>query len=60
MLVRSLETQRVPPTVNLEEVDPRIGLDALPVARDAPMRTALKTSSGLGGLNAALVVGARR
>ena len=30
LLVRSLETQRVPPTVNLEEVDPRIGLDAVP------------------------------
>jgi 3-oxoacyl-[acyl-carrier-protein] synthase II len=60
VLVRSLETGMVPPTLNLDEMDPEIALDATPVARAAPMRTALKTSSGIGGLNAALVLGARR
>ena len=60
LAVRSLETGMVPPTLNLEHMDERIALDAVPEPRQADARIALKTTSGIGGLNAALVLGARR
>lgn len=56
LCVRTLETGLVPPTPGLQELDPAIALD---VVRDRPRavepRTALSTSSGFGGTNAALV-----
>jgi 3-oxoacyl-[acyl-carrier-protein] synthase II len=55
VLVRTLETGIVPPTRNLDDPDPELGLDARAEAREARVRFALKTASGLGGLNAALV-----
>jgi 3-oxoacyl-[acyl-carrier-protein] synthase II len=53
----SLKRGLVPPTINLEEVDPDCaGLDYVPLkARAAPLRLALSNSFGFGGTNAALV-----
>jgi 3-oxoacyl-[acyl-carrier-protein] synthase II len=57
--VRTLETGLAPPTPGLAELDPEIALD---VVRDAPRtvaaRAVLSTSSGFGGTNAAIVLGA--
>jgi 3-oxoacyl-[acyl-carrier-protein] synthase II len=58
LAVRTLETGLVPPTANLDEPDPAIALDASREPREARVRRVLKTSSGLGGLHAALVLDA--
>jgi 3-oxoacyl-[acyl-carrier-protein] synthase II len=47
----------VPPTINLTRRDPSCDLDYVPqCAREVPVRTALSTSFGLGGQNAAIVM----
>jgi len=56
LTVRTLETGIVPPTRNLEHPDPAINLSASPRPRRTDPRIAVKTASGLGGLNAALVL----
>jgi 3-oxoacyl-[acyl-carrier-protein] synthase II len=55
--VLCLKEGRVPPTINLEEVDPECdGLDYVPNrARAADIRYALSNSFGFGGTNAALI-----
>jgi 3-oxoacyl-[acyl-carrier-protein] synthase II len=46
-----------PPTINLTTPDPECDLDYVPnEARDLPVRTAVSTSFGFGGQNAALVM----
>src|SRR5262249_55572413 len=48
---------RVPPTINLDDLDPECqGVDHVREARPAPLRAALTNSFGFGGHNAALVV----
>jgi len=48
----------VPPTINLEEVDPDCDLDFVPLkSRRATLRFALSNSYGFGGNNTALVLG---
>jgi len=55
--VRTLQTGRVPPTLNLEQPDPECDLDYVPgAAKSAAVRTALSISSGIGGNNAAVVL----
>jgi 3-oxoacyl-[acyl-carrier-protein] synthase II len=47
----------IPPTINLHTPDPECDLDYVPlVAREAPVRTALSNSMGLGGHNGCLVL----
>jgi len=47
----------VPPTVNLTDPDPAIGLDCTPMrARDRPIRTAMKIAGGFGGQMVAFVL----
>jgi 3-oxoacyl-[acyl-carrier-protein] synthase II len=59
LCVRTLETGLITPTPGLTEPDPEIALD---VVRDQPRqiqtRAVLSTSSGFGGTNAAIVLGA--
>ncbi len=55
----AIARSRIPPTINLTEVDPDCGgVDHVAVqARDAEVKVAVSTSFGLGGHNSALVLG---
>jgi 3-oxoacyl-[acyl-carrier-protein] synthase II len=54
--VKTLQTQTIAPTINLEDPDPECDLDYVPnVARTAPMKTVLSNNLGFGGQNAAVV-----
>lgn len=54
--LRTLETRTVPPTRNLDQLDPTIDLDVVAgTARNVPLRAALNNSFGFGGQNASLV-----
>jgi 3-oxoacyl-[acyl-carrier-protein] synthase II len=56
-LALTLQRGALPPTINLTQPDPECDLDYVPnTARDMPVRTALSTSFGFGGQNAALVM----
>jgi 3-oxoacyl-[acyl-carrier-protein] synthase II len=56
LTLRALETGTVPPTLNLERLDPAVDLDVVSgTARTAPLRAALNNSFGFGGQNASLV-----
>jgi nodulation protein E len=56
MAVRVLEEQLIPPTAGHVNLDPNINLDVVAGApRRAIVRRVLSTSSGFGGVNAALV-----
>jgi 3-oxoacyl-[acyl-carrier-protein] synthase II len=55
LLLNTLETGTIPPTINLENQDSAIDLNASTQSVQRSIRTGLKTSLGLGGLNAALV-----
>jgi 3-oxoacyl-[acyl-carrier-protein] synthase II len=55
--VLSVRNGTVPPTLNLENLDPLCDLDYVPaVARRQEIPVALSNSFGFGGLNASLVV----
>ena len=54
----TLQTQRIPPTINYAVPDPAIPLDVVPnTARDASLRHAISNSFGFGGQNVSLVMG---
>ena len=54
--VKTIQTGRIAPTINLEEPDPDCDLDYVPnVAREAKVRTVLSNNLGFGGQNAAVV-----
>jgi len=54
--VKTLQTQTIAPTINLEDPDPDCDLDYVPnVARAAKVRTVLSNNLGFGGQNAAVV-----
>src|SRR5215813_14513290 len=56
-LALTLHDGVVPPTINLTHPDPECNLDYVPnCAREVPVRTAVSTSFGFGGQNAALVL----
>jgi nodulation protein E len=56
-VVGALRDGAVPPTANLDEVDPACDLDYVPnVGRDMPVRAALSNSFAFGGLNAVLAL----
>ena len=58
LCTKILETGLVPPTINLEEPDPRCDLDYVPhEAREIDMDYVMSNSFGFGGHNAALVLG---
>jgi 3-oxoacyl-[acyl-carrier-protein] synthase II len=54
--VMALMNQRIPPTINLQNIDPACRLDyTANVAKDAKMRAALSNSFGFGGINGSLI-----
>ncbi|MEO6244266.1 MAG: beta-ketoacyl synthase N-terminal-like domain-containing protein, partial [Opitutaceae bacterium] len=54
--VKTLQTQSIAPTINLQEPDPDCDLDYVPnVARFAYLRAVLSNNLGFGGQNAAVV-----
>ena len=54
--VKTLQTGRIAPTINLNEPDPDCDLDYVPhVARESKVRTVLSNNLGFGGQNAAAV-----
>lgn len=56
-LALTLRNGALPPTINQTQPDPECDLDYVPnTAREVPVRTALSTSFGFGGQNAALVM----
>jgi len=57
LTVLAMRRGTVPPTANLTDPDPQIGLDCTPLtARRRPIRTALKIASGFGGQMLAVVL----
>jgi 3-oxoacyl-[acyl-carrier-protein] synthase II len=53
---KSIQTQSLAPTINLEDADPECDLDYIPnQARQATVRTVLSNNLGFGGQNAAVV-----
>ncbi len=58
LCVRALETGIIPPTINLDQLDPECELDHVAhKARQASIRVAVSNSFGFGGTNATLVFG---
>jgi 3-oxoacyl-[acyl-carrier-protein] synthase II len=56
-LALTLQRGLLPPTINQTHPDPECDLDYVPnAAREIPVRTAMSTSFGFGGQNAALVM----
>jgi 3-oxoacyl-[acyl-carrier-protein] synthase II len=54
--ILALQHGLLPPTANLEHVDPEVPFDCLPVvARPADVSAALSNSFGFGGQNVSLV-----
>jgi len=54
--IKALQTQMIPPTINLQDPDPDCDLDYVPnVARPARLRAVLSNNLGFGGQNAAVV-----
>lgn len=54
--ILAMQRGMIPPTINLDSIDPVIDLDCVPnVARSATLRTVMTNSFGFGGTNASLV-----
>jgi 3-oxoacyl-[acyl-carrier-protein] synthase I len=55
VVIQALEQQTMPPSANLRELDPRLGLDVVTHARDGELRYAMSNSFGFGGTNCSLI-----
>ena len=54
--VQAINSQVIPPTINLDNQDPACDLDYVPnVARDVIVKTAISNSFGFGGTNGSLI-----
>jgi 3-oxoacyl-[acyl-carrier-protein] synthase II len=55
--IKAIGTHLIPPTANLEDPDPEIALDFVPLtARERRIRYAMSNSFGFGGTNATLIL----
>lgn len=55
--IKTIETGTIHPTINLHHPDPECDLDYVPnIARQVPVRAALKNSFGFGGQNSSLAI----
>ena len=55
--VFAIKHQVIPPTINVDNLDPEVDVDIVPnIAREAKVDAALSNSFGFGGHNAALLV----
>jgi 3-oxoacyl-[acyl-carrier-protein] synthase II len=55
--IQAIQDQIVPPTINVENLDPEVDVDVVPnTARPAKVNAALSNSFGFGGHNAALLI----
>jgi 3-oxoacyl-[acyl-carrier-protein] synthase II len=55
--IMAIQDQVVPPTINVENLDPEVDVDVVPnTARPAKVNAALSNSFGFGGHNAALLI----
>ena len=55
--IYAIQDQIVPPTINVENLDPEVDIDVVPnTAREAKVTAALSNSFGFGGHNAALLI----
>lgn len=58
VILEALKRQELHPTLNLEDPEPALNIDAIPhKKRKAPLRVALNNSAGFGGHNAAILFG---
>jgi 3-oxoacyl-[acyl-carrier-protein] synthase II len=58
VVLKSIETGWLHPTINLDEPDPECDLDYTPhTARQHTVRIAMSNSIGLGGQNATIIIG---
>lgn len=58
ILCKAIESEMLPPTINLETPDPECDLDYTPnVAKSRAVKVAMSNSFGFGGHNACIVVG---
>ena len=56
-LIKSLQENIIPPTINLEQQDPECDLDYVPqTAREANLTIGLSNSFGFGGHNAVIAL----
>ena len=55
VVIQALEQQTIPPSANLRDVDPRLGLDVVTHARRGELRYAMSNSFGFGGTNCSLI-----
>ena len=60
VVIQALEQQTLPPSANLREPEPRLGLDVVMQPRRAELRHAMSNSFGFGGTNCSLIFGRAR
>ena len=54
--IKAMENSLVPPTINIEQLDPECDLDVTPnTAKERKINVAVSNSFGFGGTNAMLV-----
>ena len=57
VVIQALEQQTLPPSANLRQLEPDLGLDALTQPRSARLRHAMSNNFGFGGSNCSLIFG---
>jgi len=60
VVIQSLEQETLPPSANLREIDPLLGLDLVTSSRRSELRYAMSNSFGFGGTNCSLIFGRAR